>query len=243
MHKGGAKKLEELIIQRPETRLVVVDTLAKIRKPVRSQNVYEDYAALEALRPVVDKYGIAIVVVHHLGKEAAADPLDENSSSTDLTAGVDGFLILRRTPGSRGPTLYVDGRDIEEPTEYALHWNLNTATWTIEGDAEEEHISNERADILLVLDFEQINAGTLYRTLRQMEKEGLCESEWDSSERGGPARRMYHITEAGEAHLEAWLEAYKGYQRVIDALSRAYRSSRKAPRCSKPGDEELSSSS
>ena len=92
-------------------------------------------------------------------------------------------------------------------------------------------------------DFEQINAGTLYRTLRQMEKEGLCESEWDSSERGGPARRMYHITEAGEAHLEAWLEAYKGYQRVMDALSRAYRSSRKAPRCSKPGDEELSSSS
>jgi hypothetical protein len=64
---------------------------------------------------------------------------------------VDGFLILRRTPGSKGPTLYVDGRDIEEPTEYALMWNLNTATWTIEGEAEEVHISKERADILLML--------------------------------------------------------------------------------------------
>ena len=31
----------------------------------------------------------------------------------------DGFLILRRTPGSKGPTLYVDGRYIEEPTEMA----------------------------------------------------------------------------------------------------------------------------
>lgn len=82
---------------------------------------------------------------------AASDPMDEISSSTGLTAGVDGFLILRRTPGSKGPTLYVDGRDIEEPTEYALQWNLNTATWTIEGDAEEIHLSKERADILLTL--------------------------------------------------------------------------------------------
>jgi hypothetical protein len=91
------------------------------------------------------------VVVHHLRKMAASDPMDEISSSTGLTAGVDGFLILRRTPGSKGPTLYVDGRDIEEPNEYALHWNINTATWTIEGSAEEVHISKERADILLML--------------------------------------------------------------------------------------------
>jgi Fe2+ or Zn2+ uptake regulation protein len=33
-------------------------------------------------------------------------------------------------------------------------------------------------------DFEQVNAGTLYRTLRQMEKEGLCESEWETSKVG-----------------------------------------------------------
>ena len=69
----------------------------------------------------------------------------------DSTAGVDGFMILRRTPGSKGPTLFVDGRDIEEPTQYALAWNLNTATWTIEGDAGEVHLSKERADILLTI--------------------------------------------------------------------------------------------
>ncbi len=70
-------------------------------------------------------------------------------------------------------------------------------------------------------DFEQIRAGTLYRTLRQMEKEGLCEAEWETPE-SGPPRRMYYITEAGQAYLEAWLEACKGYQRVMDAISRAY---------------------
>jgi AAA domain len=152
LDEGGAERLDEWLTEHPEARLVVVDTLAKIRKPARGQNVYtEDYAALEQLLPLASKHSVAIVVVHHLRKMAASDPLDEISSSTGLTAGVDGFLILRRTPGSKGPTLYVDGRDIEEPTEYALLWNINTATWTIEGNAEEVHLSKERGDILLTL--------------------------------------------------------------------------------------------
>ena len=150
--EGGAEHLDEWLTEHPDARLIVIDTLAKIRNPARGQNVYaEDYAALEQLLPLAAKHGVAIVVVHHLRKMAASDPMDEISSSTGLTAGVDGFMILRRTPGSKGPTLYVDGRDIEEPTEYALYWNLSTATWTIEGEAEEVHVSKERADILLTL--------------------------------------------------------------------------------------------
>jgi PadR family transcriptional regulator, regulatory protein PadR len=48
--------------------------------------------------------------------------------------------------------------------------------------------------------FAWINPGTLYKTLRHMENEGLCESEWETSE-GGPARRMYAITGAGDRIL------------------------------------------
>ena len=87
-------------------------------------------------------------------------------------------------------------------------------------------------------DFEQINAGTLYRTLRQMEKEGLCDSEWETSKGGGPARRMYYITEAGQAYLDAWVEAANEYRRVMDALSRAY-ASRTTRRSSEPSDESF----
>jgi PadR family transcriptional regulator PadR len=36
---------------------------------------------------------------------------------------------------------------------------------------------------------EAINPGTVYRTLRQMEKNGVIESTWETSE-NGPARRM-----------------------------------------------------
>ena len=71
--------------------------------------------------------------------------------------------------------------------------------------------------------FEQINPGSVYRTLRQMEKEELCESVWETAE-GGPARRMYSITDKGEAYLDAWAEACKQYQQVMDEFSRVYRS-------------------
>ena len=71
--------------------------------------------------------------------------------------------------------------------------------------------------------FEQISAGTLYRTLRQMEQEGLCKSERETSE-GGPARRMYSITEDGEEYLAAWAEACKQYQNVMDCFYQAYTS-------------------
>jgi PadR family transcriptional regulator PadR len=78
--------------------------------------------------------------------------------------------------------------------------------------------------------FEPINAGSVYRALRQMEKEGLCSSEWDvrAEEGGGPPRRMYAVTDAGEAYLEAWAEACSKYHRLMDQFARVYgrRSSR-----------------
>src|SRR4028118_1648758 len=46
------------------------------------------------------------------------------------------------------------------------------------------------------LGFETMNPGTLYRALRRMEEDGVVESSWETS-RGGPARRMYTITDAG----------------------------------------------
>ena len=71
--------------------------------------------------------------------------------------------------------------------------------------------------------FEAMNPGTLYRTLRQMEKEGLCESRWETSD-GGPARRMYTITDAGKAYLDFWAEALEQYRQTMDAFFRLYTS-------------------
>jgi poly-beta-hydroxybutyrate-responsive repressor len=69
--------------------------------------------------------------------------------------------------------------------------------------------------------FEAMNPGTLYRTLRQMEKDGLCESKWETS-RGGPARRMYSITDAGEAYLGTWCESLEQFQHMTDFFFQVY---------------------
>jgi poly-beta-hydroxybutyrate-responsive repressor len=70
--------------------------------------------------------------------------------------------------------------------------------------------------------FEAINPGTLYRALRQMENEGLCECEWEASNGGRAPCRMYSVTDAGKAYLDSWAEGAKKYQRVLDAFYLAY---------------------
>jgi len=66
-----------------------------------------------------------------------------------------------------------------------------------------------------------MNPGTFYRTLRQMEKDGMVQSSWDTSETG-PARRMYSITEAGETYLKYWADSLNQYQRLMDTFFRLY---------------------
>ena len=69
--------------------------------------------------------------------------------------------------------------------------------------------------------FAAMNPGTFYRTLRQMEKDGMVSSNWDTSE-GGPARRVYSITDAGEAYLNYWARSLDQYQRMMDTFFRLY---------------------
>jgi len=59
----------------------------------------------------------------------------------------------------------------------------------------------------------EIERAALYRTLRQLEMNGNVSSEWDT-EGGGPARRVYRLTPAGEQHLEEWAS-------VLDHVSKS----------------------
>ena len=69
--------------------------------------------------------------------------------------------------------------------------------------------------------FEAMNPGTVYRTLRRMEKDGVVESSWETSG-GGPARRMYAITGSGEAYLGVWAKSLERYQQSVDDFFKLY---------------------
>src|SRR5829696_2887569 len=153
LNEGGAEALDEWLEVHPDARLVVVDTLKKVRaRASGNRNVYDvDYEALEPFLPLAAEHGVAIVVVHHTRKLGATDPLDEISGSTGLSGGVDGALVLKRDRGRADAYLHVTGRDIEEEQELALRWDPTTARWCIVGDADEYRMGEERAAVLRVL--------------------------------------------------------------------------------------------
>jgi len=57
-------------------------------------------------------------------------------------------------------------------------------------------------------------AGSVYRALRGLEKQGLVASEWQVSD-VGPARRTYHITSDGQDVLD---HLAVGVQRTYESL-------------------------
>jgi len=45
------------------------------------------------------------------------------------------------------------------------------------------------------------DTSAVYRTLRQLERQGMIASDWEHQETQGPPRRVYHITPAGTVLL------------------------------------------
>lgn len=71
------------------------------------------------------------------------------------------------------------------------------------------------------LGFFGVEKSVLYRTLRQLEKEGFLVSEWEPGP-AGPARRVYTLTDVGRAWLDTWSTALEGYRRMIDSFFALY---------------------
>ena len=76
-------------------------------------------------------------------------------------------------------------------------------------------------DYLKSLGFFRTDASTLYRTLRQLEKDGLLLSTWETGQTG-PARRVYSLTDAGRAWLDAWVATLEVYRSMIDNFFSLY---------------------
>jgi hypothetical protein len=148
LDQGGVEDIAEWIKQTPDSRLIVLDTLAGV-KPIKTQQGYtEDHESLAALQRLASDAGISIVVLHHVRKMEAEDPIDTVSGTLGLTGCADSILVLNRS--SKGTTLYVRGRDVEE-AEHAITFDKHSCKWTILGTAADVHRSNERGRILAVL--------------------------------------------------------------------------------------------
>jgi len=67
-----------------------------------------------------------------------------------------------------------------------------------------------------------LNPSVVYRALRSMEDKGWVASTWDNEQTQGPPRRVYQITEAGDAALTVWIEDLKDSRRMLDHILQMY---------------------
>ncbi|MFZ0150093.1 MAG: AAA family ATPase [Xanthobacteraceae bacterium] len=149
--EGGIEFIKSWIESVKRPRVVIVDTLAMVRMPNRKDtSTYDaDYAAVKELRNVALKYGIAIVLVHHLRKAEADDRFDTISGTLGLTGAPDSIMILARD--GRGTTLHAKGRDLIE-IEKAVKFDPGTCTWLVLGEAGAIRKSAERAAIVKAME-------------------------------------------------------------------------------------------
>lgn len=112
---GLQQQIEGFLKQEPDTRLIMIDTLQRVRGVDTAANAYaNDYRDICELKQLADKHGVAILLVHHLRKNTDKDPFMMVSGTTGLTGGVDTTYVLEKDKRSDNVAkLYVTGRDVE----------------------------------------------------------------------------------------------------------------------------------
>jgi hypothetical protein len=128
---------------------VVIDVLAKVRKPVGNRQLYEaDYDAITGLCKLANDLELAIVVVHHTRKMEADDLMETVSGSFGVSGAADAVLVMAKK--ANGTVLDIRGRDVES-AELAIEFSKESCRWRVLGTAVEVHISGQRAKIIAVL--------------------------------------------------------------------------------------------
>ena len=119
--QGLEEQITSFLYNHSDTGLVVIDTLQKVRSCDQSGSMYaSDYKDVSALKSLADKYGICILLIHHLRKQAASDPFDQISGSNGLMGAADTTWVMQRKRTSKNADIILTGRDLDRRTLY-LH--------------------------------------------------------------------------------------------------------------------------
>ena len=111
---GLEEQIENFLLEHPDTALIIIDTLQKVRSMTNDNAYAADYHDIGLLKAIADKHGICILLIHHLRKQNDNDPMNMVSGTTGITGAVDtSFVLIETKRGSSKATLYCTGRDIE----------------------------------------------------------------------------------------------------------------------------------
>ena len=109
---GLIVQLEEYLKDYPDSRLVVIDTLQKVRTDSKDNAYASDYGDISLIKEFADRHSLAVIVVHHIRKQKDSDVFNMVSGTTGLTGSADTtFVLEKENRASDTAKLYVTGRD------------------------------------------------------------------------------------------------------------------------------------
>jgi hypothetical protein len=151
MGEGGADLLRQHMTDHPDTRVVAVDVLSRIRDLAKSDGgMYDaDYEAMHAFKKIADDFDVLVLVNHHDRKAKAEDWMTTVSGTRGVTGAADAILLLTKPRGAADGLLSITGRDVEE-AQHAL--KFSGGQWTLlDQPARTYSLSDTRARILRLL--------------------------------------------------------------------------------------------
>ena len=130
---GLEEQLKWFVQEHPDTRLIIIDTLQKVRESGGDTYSYaSDYEVITKLKLFADEHGICLLLVHHTRKQQAEDKFDMISGTNGLLGAADGaFLLQKERRTSNTATLDISGRDQQDQRLY-LTRNEERLIWTLE---------------------------------------------------------------------------------------------------------------
>ena len=130
---GLDEQLTKFMAEHPDTKLIIIDTLQKVREIGGNNYSYaNDYEIITRLKKFADSYGICLLLVHHTRKQNSDDKFDMISGTNGLLGAADGGFILRKEKHtSNSATLEVSRRD-QPDQKFYLNCNPETLVWELE---------------------------------------------------------------------------------------------------------------
>ena len=137
---GLEKQLEGFVQEHPDTRLIIIDTLQKIREAGDERYSYaSDYEVITRLKRFADEKGVCLLLVHHTRKQQADDRFDKISGTNGLMGAADGaFLLQKERRTDSAATLDISGRDLQDQRLY-LKKDEERLVWELERRETELH--------------------------------------------------------------------------------------------------------
>ena len=137
---GLDEQLENFVREHPDTKLIIIDTMQKIREVDGEAYSYaSDYEIIGKLKQFADKHCICILTVYHTRKQPAGDSFEMISGTTGLLGCADGSLLMQKKKRTAlEATIDVVGRDQQDQILY-LKKDADTQIWNLEKVENELH--------------------------------------------------------------------------------------------------------